>query len=669
VADKAGETQADRELLIELDKDFRAALDHPTWVNARKEAVIDHKYREGEQWTAEELGVLRNRRQPPTVNNQVSVTINRLVGGFVTRNTKTVFRARNPSGEDTAGVLNDLFRHIKQSNRLEFEERDQFRDGATSGFGALKAEVIFDELFQPHIVLRRISSFECFPDPWSRAYDWNEDALFIAHAKYMDFPEAAALHPAHREELLQMASGDSFEGLLGGVEGFRNTNYLDLDSDGRPRRIRIVELWKKRKEREELLVVYGPDGLPQVFQPTALDSSARRAIAAAGHRVQEISRVKVTMHQAQFAGGVLLEHKVDPHSSPLFPFVPFWVDRRENGEPFSMIRIARPLQDVVNKRESKAMHLINTNRATYEQGAIEDKTILAEEMAKADGQIEVARGYFERFRLDNNLQLADSQFAMHQQAQVDFRRVTGVNPESLGEKSEVRSGVGIARKQAASEAIMSPVYDEYRRTREITARLVLHLIRAYYTTEKTFLVTDELNNRKPVHLGPQNLSALKTELYDTAIEEAPDQTTRQQEQLQILGDLITRIPANDPRTLLLLRLSDIRDKDATIQQFQQMMTPPPPAPKYSVAIQWDALSSTEKMAFAKQLGMQELAQAEAMQPTRTNAEMRQETEGQKATISAQAAMRQAALRAETDLRKEGMRAATTVASAKRTEEA
>ena len=74
----------EKELVAKLEEMFQSALDHPSWQEWRTQiAPKFYRYREGDQWTAAERKVLKKRHQPETVNNQVSLTINRLVGQFV----------------------------------------------------------------------------------------------------------------------------------------------------------------------------------------------------------------------------------------------------------------------------------------------------------------------------------------------------------------------------------------------------------------------------------------------------------------------------------------------------------------------------------------------------------------------------------------------------------
>jgi hypothetical protein len=73
--------------------------------------------------------------------------------------------------------------------------------------------------------------------------------------------------------------------------------------------------------------------------------------------------------------------------------------RRKDGGPYSLITLALSLQDAINKRESKALHLLNTNQTVAERSALLDKETYAEEIAKPDGIAEVADGALQSQRL------------------------------------------------------------------------------------------------------------------------------------------------------------------------------------------------------------------------------------------------------------------------------
>ena len=598
-----------KEVLVKAEGFFRTALDHPMQVEWRKNALKCFKYKENEQWTKDELAVLNKRGQPPSVNNQISVTINRLVGQYVKFKTRLSFRGRNAQQDDElANAYTDIFRFIAQNSNLEFEEREMAEDGFTGGFGVLETAISFGDDYQPEILIKNEDAFNIFPDPYSKRYDWNEDAKFICRAKWLDLDEAQELYPNSKRELEGFVTTDGL-GSLGDVDGFKKDNYVDAHK----RMVRVVECWWKEKTKEQIclfddgsvlnkqtLVITPSDGSP----PQQLDKKTVDTLQEL-RQYQEIERLTGKMHVCVFTGGVLLEYKTLDRDR--FPWVPYYVSRKKSGEPYSLIFIALPMQDAINKRESKALHLLNTNKAIFQTNAVADTDELAEEMAKPDGKIEVRN--VEQFQIHDNIELAVSQFNMHNQAKEDFRRITGINPDALGESSEVRSGVGIARKVAMTDLIIAPIFDNLRRTRVGLARNVLELVQKYYTEPKVFAITDDLKQTKIVTLDQRELHSKQT-IYDVVADEVPDLTTLQQEQFQIFAQTLPSILQFGPFwAKFFIQMSDLRNKEELLQMLEQQMQPPPNEPKIAVSAQLDALTPPERAAIWAKMGMPEVAQA------------------------------------------------------------
>lgn len=597
------------ELVTKLDKMFSTALSHPTWVNWRANAEKCHKYKEGDQWTPDELATLQKRNQPPTVNNQVKVTLDRMIGQFVKQRSRIGYRGRNyPQDTAVAQTLSDIFLFVKQNNGLEYEEREMADDGFTDGMGVLEAYISFNDLFKPEIKIRHVDALEILPDPFSRRYDWNDDANYIIRFKWSDAEEAAQLYPAKRKELEAMIDKDS-AGLLAGIDSFKRDNYIDP----KQRRVRLVEIWYKDKQRESIWL--HSDGSADLAQMKKGEAEAYKKKYPQGQR---IDRIRTKMRVGIYTGGILLEDKESPFDHSYFPFIPYFTQRKKDGEPYSLILTALSLQDAINKRESKAISLLTQNQSIFRKGIIADKVELANEMAKPDGQIELQTGRFgEDFIIEKNIDLAQTQFSLHQESKNDFRRVTGINPDALGEKSEVRSGVGIARKQQMTDIIIAPVFDNFRRTRAILARIVLELVKQYWTEEMIFYVTDDLQAARAVTLDIDKLKAIKENIYDVIVDDLPDTTTVQQEVFESLSQSLPQILQYGPGwAALLVQMSDLPKKDAIIQQIQAMGQPQPEKPKFSISMIWDNLSPQEKAVFAeKELMLPELAQAVLSNPT------------------------------------------------------
>ncbi len=574
------ENKEQTDVLIRLDKYFTSALDHPTWTSWRDNAVKCFKYKEGDQWTPAEKKELKKRSQPETVNNQVKVTIDRMVGQFVKQRTRIGYRGRNAqTDQPVADVLSDAFLFVKQNNHLEYEEREQAEDGFTCGMGVLETAIDFDDLLEPQIRIHHIDTLEMFPDPYSRRYDWNEDAVFICRAKWVDMDEAQELYPA-KKSMIRAALYDSSDGLLGDIDSFKNSNYIDADRH----RIRVVECWYKTKEKESILLM--PDGSTQNVT-NKKESEIKKLLKV--KKTRRIDRLKHKMKMGMFSGGILFEHKEVDRDR--FPYVPNFVHRKKSGAPYSLIEIALTMQDAINKRESKALHLLNTNQLLVERGTVRDKNEIQNEMARPDGFLEFEAGAIsnKRVQIEKNIDLAVSQFNLHNEAKSDFRKITGVNPDALGERSEVRSGVGIARKQAMTDIIIAPVFDNLRRSRIILAGNVLELIQKYWTERKLFYITDDLNATRQVVLNssPEQTEAIKQSIFDVVVDDLPDTTTLQQEQFQNITNILPQIlPFGPFWTTLLFQMSDIRNKDEIVKQIQAASGPPPPDPKISLSLQW-----------------------------------------------------------------------------------
>jgi len=588
----------DQPLLEKFHKWLQNDIDDPTWASWRKNAIKCFKYRENDQWTNAEKAELAQRKQPETVNNQVSVTVARQVGQFVKLKARTAFVGRNEPDDGSADVLSDLFLYVRQNNKQEFEERDVFEDGTICGYGVFDVGVTFDDLLQPEISVAHENPFDVIPDSKSRKYDWNEDAQRITRIKWVDLKDAQERFPG-KGNMLAGLFDDATKGLLGDVDVFRNNNFINQDRQ----QLRLAEVQYKVKEKQTLLIF--PDGstiLKEDADPAKLEKARKKKT-----EILELERIDHVIWHATFTAGVLLEHK--KLKRKFFRWVPYFVHRKQNGEPFSEIFISLPMQDAINKRESKALHLLTTNQSIYEQGAIEDKQETATEIARPDGQIEVARGFFEKFKLEKNVELAQAQMQMHTISQSDFRRIVGINPESLGERSEVRSGVGIQKKLEQTELIMLPNFSNFTRTRSILAYNILDLMKIYYTEPKIRFITDDEGARKKVALGRDTIASIKQNQYDAIVTVRPDVETADQEQANSIKELLPQILPFGPFWVKqLIELSDIPRKKEMLERLSSV-PPPPIQPKTNISAQMDQLTPVERAFFYEKMGSPEVAQA------------------------------------------------------------
>jgi hypothetical protein len=592
---------SERDLLLLLDRFFREAVDHPVAINFRKEADLDFQYYEGEQWTETEKGVLRQRNQAPIVENEIKPIIDRLLGQFRRQRTTVKFTGRNSPMDDAfSHGISDLTKHVDQRNEWEFEECDLFNDGLICGRGVGEACITVNELGEPEISVKAEDTFTIFPDPYSRRYDWNLDARYICRAKWMALDDAQLRWPHKKAELAAIGDYPSSYGMASmDPQSLRTLHAIYFDDE--KRLIRPVEVWYKKPQKQSLYIKSGQTkdvtGEEKHYDPDYV-----------------VTRTKEQMCAGVFSSGVLIEHQESPYTHNYFPFFPYFAYRKKNGEPMGFVRNLRHPQDEINHRRSRALYLLNNRQTIFEDGAIANKDQWAEENARSDGMLQVELGKFDKvLRVENN-DIGQANMQMMQESKQSMQRISGISSESMGMPSEVRSGVGIARKQAMTDLVVAPVMDNVRRTRRLKLRLVFELIKQFYSGPMMFQVTDDPNITRTVVLSATHFTTLKEQVYDLVVEDATDYLTVRQEQLDTIMTTLPQImQAGGPAfASIMMSMTDIRGKENLAKQLEAMAQPPPPPPKYNVSIDWKELNPVEKAAFATKFGMPDLAKVEVM---------------------------------------------------------
>lgn len=589
---------------------FQEAVRHPVWRSWRANASKCYRYREGDQWTSAEREELRERGQPETVRNEIKPIHDRLQGQIIATRQTTTYLGRNVPDDDVANVIADCDRFVDQDNGYEFLEPEVTSDGITGGIGWLSIDVGRNELGQPRIEEVVENPFHLFPDPYFRHADLS-DCRYICQAKWIDLEEAIAIAPEKEAELVRVVNTRDYliDADLGVDQSMKN-DPLMLFIDPDRERVRPVEFWYRRKMKR--YQVFTPDGTTALTMPLGKDDEA--AIRKAVPRNSFITKPVIVdqMWCGMFLGGVLLFHYQSPRQHNSFRWVPFIVDRKKNGEPFGPVFTLLSIQDAINKRESKSLNMLSNRRIIAEQNAIEDPENAQVENAKADGYIEVAQGALsgEKVRFPDNQDIGAGQMNLLAEAKAAMPRVSGVPDESMGFRSEVRSGIGIAKKQQMGNMIQNPLITNLRRYQFHKAKLKFMLIKEVFTEEMTFQVTDDPNAARVVALTKTHIDAMKQRIYDVVVTDTADYTTLREQELDMVFKLLPQAATLGPGMMkFAISLTTLREKKTLMGMLDQAMQPAPQQPKIALSMTWADLSDQEK-AFVAMTAMQspELAQ-------------------------------------------------------------
>lgn len=530
------------------------------WLNdtmeARELSERDRDYRNGYQWTDEEKAKLASRKQAPVTDNRIKPKVEGLRGLLIQRQTDPKAYPRTKKDEQGAHAVTDALRYVAEQTDLDDIELDVADNLFVEGYGAAVIESNDDgDIDITHV-------------PWDRFY-------YDVHSRRPDFKDARCMGV-----ITWMFSDDAkkqFPDAEDVIDSAKEVQTLGGETfDDRP-------FWVN-SEDDRILVAwefYLEDG--------------------------------VWMNCHYCVSGFLSEptesEYLDEKGDPECPIeaVSAYVDR--DNQRFGEVRGLIDLQDEINHRRSKALHILNTRQTAARKGAIMDVQNMKSELKKPDGHIEYEgeRGDWE---ILENGDMADGQFKLLQQSQEQMNQ-TSFNSQLAGEQVGDQSGRAISLLQQGGMLETLPLYHKILNWKRRVYRQIWHRIKQGWTGEKWIRVTDNFDSLRwvglnvPIPLSQylqetvedeakpqaerigalQMLQTLKQsqdprlnemvtvqnpipELdMDIIVENAPESINTQQEQLQQLLQLAASRP-EVPFTAL-LKLTQIREKDELIEEIRK----------------------------------------------------------------------------------------------------
>ncbi len=584
---------------------------HPIRHKWVEEADLCYQFRDQDQLSTEERKILKERNQPDVQYNKCIAAIERTLGQYTRQRTVNTIVGRNqPVDDGLASVLADLHRFTDQDTNYLFAEKEMVRDGLTGGVGYVEVGVESETLGRPRIFIDEQDPFTIAVDPFCRRYDWNAPrggARYVLRFPWIDLSEGQARWPKYASKLEYCLDNS-----LPAKNVFANldpkvTQELQFQFYDKERRlIRPVEiLFKERREQEVVITPYGILG--DEYEPALL----KRALKLVpGARKAEMKRD--CLYVMVICGDVLIQKAVPhPYKTSLYTIVPYYCGRKRNGQPYGrVLRMIDPNREI-NSRRSRALYMLNNRQTIYEKGAINDQTKLADELSKADGQVVLENGKFDKFMMRENQDIGQANLQMLQEAKAELSDIQG--EDYLAPSGEMRSGAGVQQQQLPYHLSQVDIFDNLRQTRKLKSQLVTALIQNFYDEEMVFQITDDEGKAQTVKVSKEQFQGIKNRIFDYIIKEQPDYANAHEEAFQTLATTLPQIAQFGPQWgKILVMNSELREKEKTLKIIEQMeeSAQTAPEPKVSLSIVWTELDAIEKAAWAVKFGMPDLAQYE-----------------------------------------------------------
>lgn len=404
-------------------------------------------YKDGKQWTPEQIAALKKRKQAPTVNNRVKTKHNGLLGLTSARKGDPQAFPRNQEHDSSAAeAATDGLRYAADKTRLNptfLECADNFFCEGYCGVNVILEQTPRGDV---EVLVDYIPWDRIFFDPFSRKHDFS-DARGKGFGVWMDEEDIMAAFPDAEPDAFKEISVEQ-------DETFQDKPKWSFSSGKRKRYLVITHYY--RKNNVWMLAIYTGGGF-----------------------------LMLPMESPFF----------DEYGQPDCPleFEHAYIDRDNNryGELVSFL----DLQDEINHRRSKALFLLSQRQTFGNRGSVTDVKKAKRELAKPDGHLEVGQGEFGKdFGILPTGDMAQGQMEMYQDAKAEMD-AQSYSAQLSGERQQGDlSGLALQKLQQAGITELIMLFENFGAFKLRVYRQMWNRIKQAWDKEKWIRVTDDEKN-------------------------------------------------------------------------------------------------------------------------------------------------------------------------------
>lgn len=550
----------------------------------RFEMSKDHAYYDGEQWSEEDKRELELRTQAALVFNKIKPTVDWILGTERKSRVDTLVLARNKDKTPSAEAKTKLLKYIDDVNMTAYHRSHAFADAVISGVGWLEIGVRGDSSDEPLYV-----NHESWRNIW---YDHlssdisMKDARYLFRSKWVDLDIAQAMYPDRFYELESEAqhvlrlypfnSEDSnalgvgsYDEVTGRSSYSGGSNYVDdcVSSGNRRLRVRLIECWYKETSRTE--VCHCPD--TPIHGAVLNSGDVHQQFAISNGTASTVDAIRPIVRLMVYCGKTVLFDDVSPYRHNRIPFIPIWCYRNgKDNAPYGIIRNLRDPQDDLNKRRSKVLHILNSNKVIVDANAATNWQEFYDEMQKSDGVIRVAAG--SRITPLNDVQIAREQIELSREDAQFIQDVSGVTDENLGRDTRAESGVAIRSKQNQGLVATSVVFDNLNMAIQAQGEMQLSLVEQYYDFPKIIRLLNDKNAASYMEINQTFEDNITNDKSDFIVTQQDYRDTIRQSMFEMMTEFTTRLDPDLALNMLdlVVDMSDLPGREAIVNRIRKL---------------------------------------------------------------------------------------------------
>jgi len=588
----------------------------------RLEMATDHDFYDGFQWDPEDKAIVEERGQMALVYNEVAPMADWVIGTERRARVDWKVLPRTEDDVELADIKTKVLKYVSDVNRVPFNRSRAFSDAVKVGEGwvddGARDDPTKDVIYSGYEDWRNVLMDSAGLDPCGA------DARFVFRWRWVDHDIAVMMFPDRTDKIREAIEDWGFEsdpddetaswGAPLDSVGKRGTmsplSRSGIAVDPKRRRVKIYECqWRKPETAK--YVASGP-WRGALFDPR--DQALSAAVGA--QRATIVDRVSMRTYVTMFLETCMLAHSPTIYRHNDFSLTRILCYRAGRDRmPYGIIRRVRSIQQDLNKRASKALHILNTNQVIADRDAFEDVERAREEAADPNGMLLKKAGSEVQFHRDTDAATGQLQI-MVADAQ-SIQKNAGVTDENLGRKTNAISGEAIKARQMQGSVVLTEPFDNERYAVQAQGEKQTSNIEQFYTEEKVLRLTGSAGPLEWVKINQPEvqpdgsvrfLNDVTSSKADFIVSEADHAGTLRQVMFDSLNQIAQRLPPELALRLLQMayEYSDLPNKDAIAEKIRSMTGEP----------KADGKMTPEEQAKAEQ-GAQ--MQAEAVQMQREQA--------------------------------------------------
>lgn len=571
------------------------------------EAKDDYAFGLGDQWLTADRQALHEQMRPCLTFNRIKPIIG-VVSGYQRENSARI-KVNPEGGEDKifSEVMDKVLTFIDKVSHLSYRLGYLFDDGLYCGKGWIESSITYDkDPIKGELNFKQLTPYQVKVDPDCTDYDINDSAQYCFKVVRLTKDKLKFLYPK-KKKLIDGFVKDNDDSVINGsgmfVEGDKDdysnrpnkttvvkyqAETLDEEDFEKDQKFTVKEYWRL-KTVTKYFVVEKETGEPQKFDTKEeAEAYAITQTMDGGEVMKVIDRESNEMWVAALCCGFILQDEKSPFEPfysgfPFFRYMAEWTPNADS-ELLRVQGFVRQLKDPQrekNKSKSQNLHILNTQANS---GWIADDDALTpegfkdlEEMGSKPGLVIKKRAGKEvREIMPKGPNVGHLQ--REQQADEEFKQISGINPDLMGLQEGTESGRAIALR--VKQAIISLVrlFSNFRYTKECLGKFILQMLPLLFDSKKMMKI-----------LGPQYLQAnkldegslmamltiIKDNKYDVLITESDHNSTLRYETFNQLVEL-TKAGIPIPPDLIidymdLSNSTEVKKKIVEEQQRQMLM--------------------------------------------------------------------------------------------------